>query len=74
MEQKVEALSDEEAAHVEKQRTWVRNHYEPGSRHRYETIEGKLRLIETILQAHWIEPSETWKLQSLGIVLGDALA
>jgi len=73
-DQKIEPLSGEDAERVEKQRAWVRGHFEPDARHKYSTIEGKLRLIETILEAGWIEPSETWKLQSLGIALGDAVA
>jgi hypothetical protein len=42
--------------------------------HLYDTLEGKLRLLDTILKENWIEPNETWKLQSLGITFGDALA
>lgn len=44
------------------------------ARHQYETIEGKLRLLDTIVRSGWIEPTETWKLQSLGITFGDAVA
>ena len=74
MEQKIEAFSAEDTARVEKQRNWVRDHYDPESLHLYETLEGKLRLLDTILKENWIEPTETWKLQSLGITFGDALA
>lgn len=74
MAQKIEALSDDDAAHVERQRTWVRNHYDADARHYYQTVEGKLRLLDTIVRSDWIEPSETWKSQSLGITFGDALA
>ena len=73
MAQKIEALLGEDAHSLERQRTWVRNHYEPDARHQYETIEGKLRLLDTIIRASWIDPTETWKLQSLGITFGDAL-
>jgi Domain of unknown function (DUF3806) len=74
MAQKVEALSADDAAHVERQRTWVQDHYDADARHHYQTVEGKLRLLETIVQSDWIAPNETWKLQSLGITFGDALA
>ena len=74
MEQKIEALAEEDAARVEKQRNWVRDHYDPESLHLYDTLEGKLRLLDTILKENWIESTETWKLQSLGINFGDALA
>ena len=73
MEQISEPMSAEESCHAEKQRSWVRDHFEQDSRHKYDTVEGKLRLIQTILNAGWIKPPETWKLQSLGISLGDAL-
>lgn len=73
MDQKNGPMSDEDAHHVEKQRAWVRDHFEPEARHQYDTVEGKLRLIETIIDAGWIEPTETWKLQSLGIAFGDVL-
>jgi hypothetical protein len=72
MEQKIEPLNVEDLARVEAKRTWVRDHYPPDARHRYETLEGKLTLLEAILENRWIEPSETLKLQSLGIALGDA--
>jgi hypothetical protein len=74
MEQKIEPLAAEDVARVERQRGWVRDHYDAAARHQYETVEGKLRLLDTIIRSKWIEPSETWKLQSLGITFGDALA
>jgi hypothetical protein len=74
VDQKIEALGPDEASHVERQRTWVRDHYEPDARHQYETVAGKLRLLDTVVRSNWIEPTETWKLQSLGVTLGDALA
>ena len=73
MEQKIEALAPDDVAHLEKQRVWVRDHYDAAARHQYETVEGKLRLLDTIIRSKWIEPSETWKLQSLGVTFGDAL-
>lgn len=73
MEEKVEPLSEDDLVHLEKQRSWVRDHFEPEARHKYDTVEGKLRLIDTILANGWIEADETWKLQSLGVTLGDVL-
>jgi Domain of unknown function (DUF3806) len=74
MKQKIEAFSPEDVARVEKQRVWVRDHYDEAARDQYETVAGKLRLLDTIIRSKWIEPSETRKLQSLGITFGDALA
>jgi hypothetical protein len=73
-EQKITSLEGEDAIHVEKQRGWMREHFAPEAQHKYEVLEEKLRLLQTILDANWIEPGETWKLQSLGVTFGDALA
>jgi hypothetical protein len=74
MEQKIEALSDDDLAHANRQRDWVRGHYEEHAQHEYETVSGKLGALDAIIRSNWIEPHETWKLQSLGITLGDAVA
>ncbi|MGJ4927252.1 DUF3806 domain-containing protein [Bradyrhizobium sp. HKCCYLS2038] len=74
VDQKIEALSDQETSQLQKQRGWVRDHYDPGARDRYETLEGKLALLDTILRKNWVDRNETWKLQSLGVTFGDALA
>jgi hypothetical protein len=74
MEQRVERLAGEDAQHVEKQRTWVRDHYSPEARQKYGTLEGKLQLLDTILRNQWIAVDEKWKLQSLGITFGDAIS
>ena len=52
----------------------MRDHYEEAVRHHYETVDGKLRLLDTIIRSNWIKPTETRKLQCLGISFGDALA
>ena len=44
------------------------------ARHKYETLEGKLHLLQVILDSGWIESGETAKLQNLGIAFGDAMA
>ena len=73
MEQKIEALSEEDTLRIEKMRNWIREHYDPEARDLYDDLEGKLRLLDTILMGDWIQPSETDKLQCLGITFGDAL-
>ena len=72
MQQKIEPFNANDLSRVEAQRKWVREHYEPDSEHKYDTVEGKIALLDGIIQNKWIEPSETVKLQSLGITLGDA--
>lgn len=74
MSQTVAPLSPEEAESIESQRSWVREHFHEDARHLYEQRDEKLRLLQTILDAGWIDASETVKLQCLGITLGDALA
>lgn len=73
MTQKIESLLPEDVTRLEAQRKWVREHYPPESENRYQTLEGKLALLDTILKNKWIEPHETLKLQCLGIAFGDAL-
>lgn len=73
MNEKIEDFNADDKAHIEKQRNWVRDHYDEDARHKYESIEGKLRLLDTIVGSGWIEPHETWKLQSLGVTFGDIL-
>lgn len=73
MDEKVEPLSDDDIARLESQRSWVRDHYEVEARAQFDTVDGKLRVIDIILAEKWVSADETWKLQSLGVVLGDAL-
>jgi hypothetical protein len=74
MPQHIEPLSGPEADDVAAKRQWVRDHFEPEARHKYESLDEKLRLLDTKLKNNWVEPSETLKLQCLGITFGDALA
>ena len=74
MDQKIEAPTDEDTARIEKQRTWVRDHYDEDARENYDTLKGKFQLLTTILDSDWVKRDETWKLQSLGITFGDILA
>jgi Domain of unknown function (DUF3806) len=74
MEQRIESLVGSEAIDVFEKRRWVKEHYEPEAKYQYETLEGKLRLLDAILKGNWIDPSDTLKLQCLGITFGDALA
>ncbi|MCV2368329.1 DUF3806 domain-containing protein [Roseateles oligotrophus] len=72
--QRIHSPNEEDTKDVEAKRDWVRNHFEADARHKYETLEGKLQLLDTILSNEWIKPAETLKLQCLGITFGDALA
>ena len=74
MEQTVVPLTEDFIEHNEKQRVWVKEHFTDNADAKYAPLEGKLRLLDTIVREKWIEPNETWKLQALGIALGDAFA
>jgi hypothetical protein len=74
MSQIVESLQEQDAAEVEAKREWVRGHYEPHAEHKYESLEGKLALVDAILANGWVAAEDTLKLQCLGITFGDALA
>ncbi len=74
MNQRFERLNSEDIADLEAKRNWVRDHYDEAARHKYDSLEGKLRLLDAILRNKWIAPDETLKLQCLGVAFGDALA
>ena len=74
MNQKLEPLNRDDSADLDAKRTWVREHYDESSRDKYDMLDGKLRLLDTILRNQWIAPEETLKLQCLGVTFGDALA
>lgn len=71
MEQSIEPFNQEDLERIGKLREWVVGHYDDPAA--YDSVSGKLRLIQTILDKNWINKSETWKLQALGIAFGDAL-
>jgi hypothetical protein len=71
--QKTKDLTSKMYDYIESKRDWVRNHYSPETIAKYDTIEGKLNLLDVILKSGWIEKHETAKLQSLGITFGDVI-
>jgi len=73
-DQKIDPLDEDDVLNLDNARRWVKDHFKPEAQHKFDIVEEKLRLIQTILDANWIEPSETRKLQTLGVVFGDALA
>ena len=69
-----EPLDADESNRLESSRAWVKGHFTDGAEEKYESISGKLRIVDAVLKNGWVDPTETWKLQSLGVALGDALA
>jgi len=74
MSQRVLPLDGDLAADIQAKRAWVLGHYERDPEASYSTVEAKLLLLDTILSNGWVEPTETVKLQALGVAFGDALA
>jgi len=67
-------LQPEEEEWLDIARDWIKGHFSNDPDSAYSTIEGKLAVIRANLVQGWVGPSDTWKLQSLGIAMGDALA
>lgn len=68
----VQALTDEHVMQLSAQREWVAGHFDDATQ--YEDTSNKLRVVATILENKWIDPSDSVKLQCLGVAFGDALA
>lgn len=73
IEQIIRTPSEELLKRLESQRNWVRDHYDLDTIKNYETINGKLKVIDTIIKSNWINNHETIKFQCLGVALGDVI-
>src|SRR5215467_9146276 len=74
VDQKCEPLNPDDIADLAAKRAWVCGHYDEAASDKYDTLDGKLTLLDAILRNKWIAPDETLKLQCLGVTFGDALA
>lgn len=74
VDKRIEELTQRDFDEIEAKRKWVREHYSPECDYKYQTLEGKLALLDMILKNRWVGPAETVKLQCLGITFGDALS
>ena len=74
--QSFRSLSDQDESWLSDQRECVEAliNGNPDAENKYKTSAGKLGTIRAILEANVFQADETFKLQGLGIVLGDALA
>lgn len=71
--QKVTALSPKDAARLAAQRAVVERYLaDEGSKQNYRTAAGKLGLLRALIERRTFKPSQTYELQSMGVVLGDA--
>lgn len=72
-EQKITALSEVDQRRLRDQRAVVERYLgDQDSKQKYRTAAGKLGTIRAILQGGAFKPEQTYELQCLGIVLGDA--
>lgn len=74
MEQKVSALTDDDHHQLTQQRDLVVQSVPEPSKHSFSTALAKIAAIQSILDADVFAPDETYQLQALGVVFGDALA
>ncbi len=73
-QQRVEYLSTADMLQIESQREWVREHYLPEARSKYGTVNGKLTIINAILNQRADKPLNPEQQRSVEVVFGDALA
>src|ERR1700731_3591789 len=55
-------------------RNWLRVHFKTGMEGEYDTIQGKLSVVDAILRNGWFDKNDIWQLQALGLGFGDAIA
>ncbi len=71
-------LEDPEREWLEESRAWISGHFdhEPGDEFgaEFDLADARLAVVRANLAHGWVGPDDTWKLQALGIALGDALA
>ena len=73
-EQKITALTEDDQKRLRDQRAVVERYLgNEDSKQKYKTAAGKLGTIRAILQGGVFKREQTYELQCLGIVLGDAL-
>jgi len=72
-QQRITELTDDDEARLREQRAVVERYLgNEASRDKYKTAAGKLGTLRAILQAGVFKSDQTYELQCLGIVLGDA--
>lgn len=72
VEQTLSALTDEDLKRLEDQRAVVTRYLDDANLKKFETAPGKLGTLRALLDAAVFSPEQTYELQSMGVVLGDA--
>ena len=71
--QQTTELTPEDLDRLAKQRAFIEQYLgDDASREKYKAAAGKLGLLRALLNANVFKPHQTWELQSMGVVLGDA--
>ena len=67
-------LEKAEQEWLEESRSWIKGHFSEAADENYEDTDAKLAVVRANLAQDWVGAEDTWKLQALGIAMGDALA
>ena len=70
--QTISELTESDLERLDKQRAVVTHYLVGDSLEKYRTVPGKLGTLQALLAAEVFSPEQTYELQSMGIVLGDA--
>jgi hypothetical protein len=72
---KIEPLNSEDLARIAKQRAVIERYLGGDAENfrKYESVAGKLGLLRALLEQGVFQPTQTYELQCMGIILGDAL-
>jgi hypothetical protein len=74
-EQHISELTNEDIEVLAQQRSLVESYLgDEESRRKYQKPVGKLGLLRALLEKKVFSPEQTYELQSMGVVLGDAFA
>ena len=71
--QSLQYLSTADILKIEAQRQWAREQYLPEARQKYDSVEGKLAIIDAIVSQHAGLPFSGEEMQALEMTFGDAL-
>ncbi|MCB1755619.1 MAG: hypothetical protein KDJ38_08855 [Gammaproteobacteria bacterium] len=68
---KLEELNADDEFRLQKHRDQIAGHLEGSAV--YHDLSPNMEVVKVILNNNWVDVTETWRLQSLGVALGDAL-
>ena len=73
MEQKIYEIDDEMIEWIKSQNEWVKGHLAPESQYKFNTSEGRIYLLQGIIDKKLYSKDQTQELQALGICFGEIL-